>query len=92
MAEHLIVKCLFLIERRLGHMEHKLMAAIDDLKSAISDLSTALADNNAEIDKLLTQISAPDATDAEIAAATQSIRDLISANQSEVAKARAAAP
>lgn len=68
----------------------KIMPAIDDLKSAIADLATELADNNAEIEALLTKISTPGATEADIAAATQSIRDLISANKAEVDKAKAA--
>ena len=68
------------------------MAAIDDLKAAVADLKTALDTNNAEIETLLGKITAPGATDADIAAATQSIRDIISTNQAEVSKAVAAAP
>ena len=68
------------------------MAAIDDLKSAIADLATALNDNNAEIDLLLTKITATGTSDADVAAAVQSIRDLITSNTAEVAKAKAAAP
>lgn len=66
------------------------MPAIDDLKAAITDLTTALADNNAEIETLLTKISAPSATDADIAAAVTQIRSLIQDNTTEVAKARTA--
>ena len=74
----------------LKHLEHRLMAAIDDLKSAINDLSTQLAANNAEIETLLTKITTPGTSDADIAAAVQSIRDLTAANKTEVDKATAA--
>lgn len=68
------------------------MSALTDLQAAIADLTTALAANNAEIDTLLTKIATPGTSDADIAAATQSIRDLITANTAEVDKAKAAAP
>jgi len=68
------------------------MAIIDDLKAAVADLKIALDTNNAEIETLLGKIAAPGATDADIAAATQSIRDIISTNKAEVDKAVAAAP
>ena len=68
------------------------MAAIDDLKQAITDLGTQLAANNAEIDALLTKITTPGTSDADIATAVQSIRDLTAANKTEVDKAVAAAP
>lgn len=75
---------------------HKLMerivAAIDDLKAAIADLATELADNNAEIETLLTKITTPGTSDADVAAAVASIRRLISDNKAEVDKAKAAAP
>lgn len=68
------------------------MSALDDLKSAIADLGTQLTANNAEIDTLLTKITAPGTSDADVAAAVQSIRDLTAANKAEVDKAAAAAP
>lgn len=68
------------------------MAAVDDLKSAIADLATELADNNAEIEALLTKITTPGTSDADVAAAVASIRDLIASNKAEVDKAKAAAP
>lgn len=67
-----------------------IMAALDDLKSAIADLATQLSDNNAEIEALLAKISTPGTSDADIAAAVSSIRDLITANKAEVDKAKAA--
>lgn len=70
--------------------QDKTMAAIDDLKSAIADLATQINDNNAEIEALLTKITATGASEADIAAATQSIRDLIASNKAEVDKAKAA--
>lgn len=66
------------------------MPAIDDLKAAIAELTAELSDNNAEIETLLTKITAPGTSDADIAAAVQSIRDLTAANKSEVDKAKAA--
>jgi len=78
--------------RKLQQMENKIVAAIDDLKAAIADLSTALTDNNAEIETLLTKITATGTSDADVAAAVQSIRGLITTNTAEVAKAKAAAP
>jgi chromosome segregation ATPase len=70
--------------------QEKQMAAIDDLKAAIADLTTELADNNAEIEALLSKITAPGTSDADVAAAVQSIRDLIASNKAEVDKAKAA--
>lgn len=77
------------ILRYLANMEKRLMAAIDDLKSAIADLASELADNNAEIEALLVKISTPGTSEADIVAATQSIRDLIASNKAEVDKAAA---
>lgn len=68
------------------------MAAVDDLKAAIADLTTELADNNAEIEKLLTKITATGTSDADVAAAVASIRGLLADNKTEVDKAKAAAP
>lgn len=73
-------------------LEEKIMSAFDDLKSAIADLATELADNNAEIEALLTKITAPGTSDADVEAAVQSIRDLITTNKAEVDKAKAAFP
>lgn len=68
------------------------MAAIDDLKAAITDLSTQLDANNAEIEVLLTKIATPGTSDADIATAVTSIRNLITTNAAEVDKAKAAVP
>ena len=68
------------------------MAAIDDLKAAIADLGTQIDTNNAEIETLLTKIGTPGTSDADIATAVQSIRDIIAKNKAEVDKAAAAAP
>lgn len=78
----------------LGLATHTLMEtimpAIDDLKSAVADLATQLSANNAEIESLLTVITTPGTSEADIAAAAQSIRDLTAANKAEVDKAHAA--
>ncbi len=66
------------------------MPALDDLKSAITDLATQLAANNAEIETLLTKITATGTSDADVEAAVASIRDLITSNKAEVDKATAA--
>lgn len=68
------------------------MAALDDLKAAIADLATELSDNNTEIETLLGKITTPGTSDADVAAAVQSIRDLIATNKAEVDKAKAAVP
>lgn len=68
------------------------MSALDDLKAAITDLGTQLAANNAEIDALLTKIITPGTSDADIAVAVQSIRDLTTANKAEIDKAVATVP
>ena len=73
-------------------METKIMTALTDLQSAIADLSTALTANNAEIDALLTKITATGTSDADVEAAVASIRPLIASNTAEVSKAVAAAP
>ncbi len=90
------------IKRRLGYVlsnqnvtfinQETIMAAIDDLKAAIADLAIQLTANNAEIEVLLGKITAPGATDAQIAEAVASIRDLTAANKAETDKAAAAAP
>jgi len=72
--------------------QEKIMSDLTDLQSAIADLSTALATNNAEIDTLLTKITAPGVSSADVQAAVTSIRGLITTNAAEVAKAQAAAP
>jgi hypothetical protein len=65
------------------------MAAIDDLKSAVSDLAAELSRNNAEIESLLTKITSSTSSEADVAAAAASIRDLIASNKAEVDKADA---
>lgn len=80
------------LETRLDKHMETIVAAVDDLKAAIADLATELADNNAEIETLLTKITTPGTSDADVAAAVASIRGLISDNKAEVDKAKAAAP
>jgi chromosome segregation ATPase len=70
--------------------QEKTMSALDDLKSAIADLAAELADNNAEIETLLTKITTPGTSDADVQAAVTSIRALIADNKTEVDKAKAA--
>ncbi len=67
-----------------------LMAASDDLKAAVADLATELNQNNLEIEALLTKITAPGTSDADVEAAVATIRQLITDNAAEVAKAQAA--
>ena len=86
-AQELYFMALHIIEN-----QEKTMAAIDDLKAAIADLATELTANNAEIDALLTKIGTPGTSDADVAAAVASIRDLIASNKTEVDKAKAAVP
>jgi len=69
-----------------------LVSATDDLKAAIADLATQMADNNAEIETLLTKITAPSSSDADVEAAVAQIRSLITDNKAEVDKAKAAVP
>lgn len=52
----------------------KIMSALSDLQAALADLGTALTANNAEIDLLLTKITSPGTSDADIEAAVTSIR------------------
>lgn len=66
-----------------------LMTASDDLKQALADLKTQLDINNTEIETLLTKITTPGSSEADIAAAAQSIRDLIATNKAETDKAAA---
>ena len=68
------------------------MSALTDLQSAIADLSAALTANNAEIDTLLTKITATGTSDADVEAAVTQIRALIATNAAEVTKATTAAP
>jgi hypothetical protein len=62
------------------------MNSIDDLKAAIADLTSQLASNHNAIDGLLAKITHPDSSDADVESAVTSIRQLISANQAELAK------
>jgi len=78
--------------RSLNRKVDILMAAIDDLRSAIADLGTQLDANNAAIDALLTKITTPGSSDADVESAVTSIRSLISANQAELAKINPPAP
>jgi hypothetical protein len=55
-------------------------------------LATELTTNNAEIETLLTKITATGTSDADVEAAVTQIRSLITDNAAEVAKAQAAAP
>lgn len=62
------------------------MTALTDLQSAVADLATQLAANNTAIDNLLTKITAPGTSDADVEAVVSQIRSLITANQAEIAK------
>jgi hypothetical protein len=62
------------------------MTSIDDLKGAIADLTAQLASNHNAIDGLLAKITHSDSSDADVESAVTSIRQLISANQAELAK------
>jgi translation initiation factor 2B subunit (eIF-2B alpha/beta/delta family) len=64
----------------------ELMSSNEDLKAAITDLQAQLASNHNVIDGLLAKITHPDSSDADVEAAVTSIRQLISANQAELAK------
>lgn len=79
------------LSQRITHMEHRIMAAIDDLKQAIADLATALTDNTNEIEVLLQKIATSQAgtPDADIQSAVSQIRGLIAQNKTEVDKAKA---
>jgi chromosome segregation ATPase len=70
----------------------KMMSALTDLKAALDDLANQLVVNNAEIETLLTKITTPGTSDADVEAAVTQIRSLITDNAAEVAKAQAAAP
>ena len=96
------------LSHRFGHRDHArlvelalifiieqqetLMAAIDDLKTALADLTQAVTDNTTEIDLLITKITTPGTSDADIAAATTQITNLSAGIRAELAKAQAAAP
>lgn len=66
--------------------QERLMSALTDLQSAIADLQTQLAANNAAIDGLLSTITAPGTSDADVEAAVTQIRTIIDANKAELAK------
>jgi chromosome segregation ATPase len=70
----------------------KMMSALTDLKAALDDLANQLVVNNAEIETLLTKITTPGTSDADVEAAVTQIRSLITDNAAEVAKAQTAAP
>lgn len=70
----------------------KMMSALTDLKAALDDLATQLVVNNAEIETLLTKITTPGTSDADVEAAVTQIRSLITDNAAEVAKAQTTAP
>lgn len=78
--------------RNLAKEMQRMATALDDLKQAITDLSTQIDTNNAEIETLLTKITAPGTSDADVQAAVQQIRDITARNKAEVDKAVAAAP
>jgi chromosome segregation ATPase len=70
----------------------KMMSALTDLKAALDDLANQLVVNNAEIETLLTKITTPGTSDADVEAAVTQIRSLIADNATEVAKAQTTAP
>ena len=67
-----------------------IMSALTDLQAAINDLADELKTNNAEIETLLTKITATGTSDADVEAAVTQIRSLLSDNKAEVDKAAAA--
>jgi len=70
----------------------KIMTDTDDLKQAIADLTTQLTANTAEIEDLLTKITTPGVSSADVQSAVASIRALIKSNQDEIDKSNAAFP
>ena len=87
------------IEIELYHMlahiisnQEKTMSDLTDLQSAVADLATDLTANNAEIATLLTKITTPGVSSADIQTNVAAIRALIVTNQKAVADAQTAAP
>ena len=72
--------------------QEKIMSDLTDLQSAVADLATDLTANNAEIGTLLTKITTPGVSSADIQTNVAAIRTLITTNQKTVADAQAAAP
>ena len=72
--------------------QEKIMSDAEDLKQAIADLSTQLTANTAEIEDLLTKITTPGVSSADVQSAVASIRALIKSNQDEIDKSNAAFP
>jgi hypothetical protein len=85
------VECFFMLAYIIENQE-RMEKIMSDLTDAVDALDAALTKNNAEIETLLTKITAPATTDAEVAAAVARIRTLTAANTDEVAKAQAATP
>ena len=72
--------------------QEKIMSDLTDLQSVVADLATDLTANNAEIATLLTKITTPGVSSADIQTNVAAIRALITTNQKAVADAQAAAP
>ncbi len=75
----------------LARSKH-IMSALTDLQASVADLGTAVTANTAEIDRLLTKITAPGTSDADVEAAVESIKSLTAGINAEVAKSQAALP
>lgn len=78
--------------RFLKHMEQRIMAAIDDLKANVSALTTEVTRIAAEIDQLLTVITTPGTSEADIKAAADQIAALTSQLKAASDKSDAAVP
>ena len=72
--------------------QEKIMSDLTDLQSVVADLATDLTANNAEIATLLTKITTPGVSSADIQTNVAAIRTLITTNQKAIADAQAAAP
>jgi hypothetical protein len=85
------VECFYMLAYIIETQE-KIMTDLTDLQSAVTDLTTELASNNAEIVTLLTKITTPGVSSADVQTAVAAIRVLITDNQKAVSDAQAAAP
>jgi hypothetical protein len=72
--------------------QEKIMSDLTDLQSAVADLATDLTANNAEIATLLTKITTPGVSSADIQTNVAAIRALIATNAQSVKDAQTAAP
>lgn len=75
---------------QIAHQLNRMENHMSDLNDAVADLTTSTATVNAKIDDLLTKITAPSTSDADVKAAVAQIRTLIQQNTDEMAKVAAA--